>query len=38
MQVNDDIYVRMVPEKVPGILNKYRKQVKSQKVKVKSPK
>jgi len=25
MQVNEDIYVRMVPEKVPGILNKYRK-------------
>lgn len=25
MQVNDKIYVRMVPEKVKGILNKYRK-------------
>ncbi len=25
MQVNDDIYVRMVPEKVPGILKHYRK-------------
>ena len=25
MQVNDDIYVRMVPEKVPGILKRYRK-------------
>jgi len=25
MQVNEDVYVRMVPEKVPGILNKYRK-------------
>jgi NADP-reducing hydrogenase subunit HndA len=24
MQVNDDVYVRMVPEKVPGILKKYR--------------
>ncbi|MDD5746180.1 MAG: NAD(P)H-dependent oxidoreductase subunit E [Candidatus Omnitrophica bacterium] len=34
MQVNEDIYVRMVPEKVPGILNKYRKLDKKQ---VKSP-
>lgn len=25
MQVNEDIYVRMVPEKVKGILDKYRK-------------
>jgi NADH:ubiquinone oxidoreductase subunit E len=25
MQVNDDIYVRMVPEKVSGILKRYRK-------------
>lgn len=25
MQVNDDIYVRMVPERVPGILKRYRK-------------
>ena len=25
MQVNEDIYVRMVPEKVPSILAKYRK-------------
>lgn len=27
MQVNDDIYVRMVPEKVPAILAKYRRSV-----------
>jgi NADH:ubiquinone oxidoreductase subunit E len=25
MQVNDDIYVRMVPEKIPGILRRYRR-------------
>ena len=37
MQVNDDIYVRMVPEKVPGILNKYRKAKKSA-LKFKVPK
>ena len=29
MQVNDDIYVRMVPEKVMPILNKYRKKAKT---------
>lgn len=28
MQINDDVYVRMVPEKVPGILEKYRKLAK----------
>jgi len=26
MQVDTDVYVRMVPEKVPGILEKYRRQ------------
>ena len=25
MQINEDVHVRMTPEKVPGILNKYRK-------------
>jgi NADH:ubiquinone oxidoreductase subunit E len=25
MQINEDVYVRMVPEKVPGIIAKYRK-------------
>jgi NADH:ubiquinone oxidoreductase subunit E len=28
MQVNEDIYVRMVPEKIPAILEKYRRQTK----------
>ncbi|MDD5491737.1 MAG: NAD(P)H-dependent oxidoreductase subunit E [bacterium] len=28
MQVNEDIYVRMVPEKIPAILEKYRRQDK----------
>ena len=32
MQVNDDVYVRMVPEKVPGIINRYRKQGGAKKV------
>jgi NADH:ubiquinone oxidoreductase subunit E len=26
MQINDEVYVRMVPEKVSGIIDKYRKQ------------
>ena len=33
MQVNGDIYVRMVPEKVAGILNRYRKMQAVKKVK-----
>jgi NADH:ubiquinone oxidoreductase subunit E len=31
MQVNEDIYVRMVPEKINGILDKYRKPAKKKK-------
>jgi len=25
MQVNEEIFVRMVPEKIPGILEKFKK-------------
>ena len=37
MQVNNDVYVRMVPEKVPSILAKYRKKRKSSPETAKRP-
>lgn len=29
MQINEDIYVRMTPEKIPGIIKKYKKEGKN---------
>ena len=34
MQINDDIYVRMVPEKIPAILKRYRKMGMKKKAKM----